>query len=138
MTERVLENNVFFDNLREHRFDAATAAWSSDLISDPYQVWHSSSASNKGSNYISFKNAEADRVMEHARLEFDPEKRKQLYWRFQEIIHEEQPYTFLWYNQEAAVYHKRLQGTQWIPVRPGYDLNQWFVPTASQLNGAAH
>ena len=51
---------------------------------------HLSSASNRGSNFISFKNAESDRLIEQARLEFDDEKRKQIYWKWQELIHSEQ------------------------------------------------
>jgi len=135
VTLRTLETNLFYQNLREHKFDAAAAGWSADLIQDPYQAWHSSSAANGGSNYVSFANVEADHIMEQARLEFDSEKRKQLYWRLQEIIHEEQPYTFLWYPEEVAAYHKRFQSVKWLPLRPGYDLSQWFVPRESQKFG---
>jgi peptide/nickel transport system substrate-binding protein len=107
-------------------------AWTSGLVSDPYQLWHSSSIANKGSNYVSFRNAEADRLLEEARLEFDAEKRKQLYWRWQEIIHDEQPYTFLFVPEESAAYDRRFQNVAWMPARPGYDLNAWFVPKLSQ------
>jgi peptide/nickel transport system substrate-binding protein len=123
---------VFFENLRDHKFDAASAAWASDLQSDPFQLWHSSSIQNRGSNFISFKNAEADDLIEKARLEFDPEKRKQLYWRLQEIMHEEQPYTFVYYPEEAAAYQKRFQNVIWMPARPSYDLTAWFVPRMAQ------
>jgi peptide/nickel transport system substrate-binding protein len=130
MTERMLEFNVMVTNTKEHRFDVISAGWSSDLTSDPYQIWHSSSAKNKGSNYVSFINAESDRLIEQARLEFDAEKRKQLYWKWQELIHEEQPYTFLFYTEEPAAYSRRFQNVKWLPARPGYDLNAWFVPKA--------
>jgi peptide/nickel transport system substrate-binding protein len=130
--ERRLEFTVLVENLKDHRFDAASLAWTSDLQTDPYQLWHSSSALNRGSNYISFKNPEADRLLEQARTEFDPEKRKQLYWRFQEILHDEQPYTFLLYPVEAAVYDRRFQNVVWMPARPSYDLTAWFVPKLVQ------
>jgi peptide/nickel transport system substrate-binding protein len=92
---------------------------------------------DRGSNYVSFKNAEADKLIENARTEFDQEKRKQLYWRFQEIIQDEQPYTFLFYPQETAAYHKRFQNVVWMPNRPSYDLNSWFVPKGAQKYLAA-
>jgi len=132
MKERILELNVMGAALREHRFDAASLGWSVDLIQDPYQVWHSSSASSGGSNYINFRNAESDRLIEQARKEFDDEKRKQIYWRWQELIHEEQPYTFLYYQEEVAAYSKRFQDVTWWPLRPGYDLTKWFVPKPLQ------
>jgi len=58
MTERLIEFNVMQENLKDHRFDAFAQGWTLDLYEDPYQIWHSSSASNRGSNFISFKNAE--------------------------------------------------------------------------------
>jgi hypothetical protein len=30
------------------------------------------------------------------------------------------------------VYQKRFQNVAWLPVSPGYDLTQWFVPLALQ------
>ena len=132
MTERRLEFTVVVESMRDKRFDAFGGAWVSPLAGDPHQLWHSSSSENRGSNFVSFINAEADRLIEAARLEFDSEKRKELYWRFQELVHEEQPYTFLFYPEESAAYHRRFQQVDFLPVRPGYDLTKWFVPLLSQ------
>ena len=52
--------------------------------------------------------------------------------RWQEIIHDEQPHTFLFVPEDSAAYDKRFQGVAWLPPRPGYDLNSWFVPKGSQ------
>ncbi len=131
-TERRIEFTVFVDSMRDHRFDASLSAWAGDLVNDPYQLWHSSSIANRGSNYISFRNAESDRLIEQARTEFDPETRKQLYLKWQELIHEEQPYTFLFYPEEPIAYQRRFQSVRFLPVRPGYDLQEWFVPKVSQ------
>ncbi len=132
MTERRLEFTVVIENVRDKRYDAYAGAWLADLQQDPYQLWHSDSIADRGSNYGSFSNAEADRLMEEARLEFDPELRKALYWRFQEILHEEQPYTFMLYPEESVAYHNRFQQVEFLPARPGYDLTKWFVPQVSQ------
>jgi len=128
MTERIVEQVVLMGTLKDHRFDATAYGLSFDLVSDQSQGWHSTG----GNNFQNFKNAESDRLIEQARLEFDPEKRKQLYWRWQELIHEEQPVTFLYYSQEPAAISKRFQNVQWIPLRPGYDLTSWWVPKAQQ------
>jgi peptide/nickel transport system substrate-binding protein len=131
MTERVVEFAVGMKTLREHKFEAGTGAFTFDLVQDPFQQWHSSSAAD-GLNYQNFKNAESDRLIEQARLEFNDEKRKALYWRWQELIHDEQPVTFLYYQQEPVAYSKRFRDVQWLPLRPGYDLRTWWVPAASQ------
>ena len=132
MTERRIEFTVFIGSMKDHRYDATASAWAADLVQDPYQVWHSSSIANRGSNYISFRNAESDRMLEQARTEFDEEKRRQIYWKWQELIAGEQPYTFLFYPQESAAYQKRFQNVAWLPPRPGYDLNSWFVTKGAQ------
>ena len=131
MTERVVEFAVGMKTLREHKFDAGTGAFTFDLVQDPFQQWHSSSVAD-GLNYQNFKNAESDRLIEQARVEFNDETRKALYWRWQELIHDEQPVTFLYYQQEPVAYSKRFRDVQWLPLRPGYDLRTWWVPAASQ------
>ena len=135
MTERRIEFTIVTESARDKRFDALSFNWVADLLQDPRQIWHSSSAENRGSNFVSFSHPEADRLIDEARLEFDPVKRRDLYWRFQEILHEEQPYTFVMYPREAGAYHRRFQNAEFLPIRPGYDLATWFVPVASQRYG---
>ena len=132
METRLLEFTTLVENARDHQFDATMLGWISDLFNDPYQLWHSSQTVDRGSNYVSFINEEADQLIEEARTEFDPDIRRELYWRFQEIIHEEQPYTFLMYSQESAAYHRRFENVEWIPPYPGFDVTQWFVSAGSQ------
>jgi len=76
---------------------------------DPYQVWHSSEV-NGGSNFISFRNDEADRLLEGARSEFDETRRLALYHRFNEILVEEQPYTMLFYRYNLSLVSRRFGG----------------------------
>jgi peptide/nickel transport system substrate-binding protein len=93
-------------------------------------VWHSSQAANKGSNAISYKNARVDEILEQYRREFDPQKRIRLYQEFQQILHEEQPYTFLYVGKRVSVVHRRFQGVQVFPdgLRP----IDWWVPLNRQ------
>jgi len=132
MQERRLEFTVLVQNLKGRKFDACTLAWSMPLESDQFQLWHSTSIANGGSNAVGYRNPEADKLLETGRMEFDAEKRKQIYWKWQEIVHDEQPYTFLLIPKEPMAYQKRFQNVTWLPVNPGYDLTQWFVPLALQ------
>jgi peptide/nickel transport system substrate-binding protein len=127
VTSRRLDAALFQSSLRDQKEDAAIHSWTTPLLFDPYQLFHSSAARNRGSNYYNFRNDDADAIMEEARVEFDAAKRKQLYWRFQEIFHEEQPYTLLFYSKDAAAYHVRFQNVRFLHMRPGYDLTQWAV-----------
>lgn len=128
-----LEWSVFLKQNSSHNFDAYIGAWVNDNIpSDPYQIWHSSQTENEGSNYVSFKNKRCDELIERNRTEFDPEKRKELMREFQQIVHEEAPYTFLWNPISLALYNKRLANMKFYNVRPGYLTHQWFIPKRLQ------
>ena len=138
VTGRRLDPAVLQSTLRDHQADAGIGTWISARQFDPYQLFHSDSAKNRGSNYYNFRNSEADAIMKQARVEFDAGKRKQLYWRFQEIFHEEQPYTLLYYPKDAAAYHVRFQNVQFLAERPGYEITQWSVSPGAQRLAAAN
>jgi peptide/nickel transport system substrate-binding protein len=107
-----VEWSAFTKRLLEHSFDACTLLWgSSDPFDDPAQIWHSSSVKG-GSNYIDFKNPEADALIEQARVEFDTAARDALYSKFGAVLHEEQPYTILYTRPELDLLHKRVKGAK--------------------------
>ncbi|MGQ0793755.1 MAG: peptide-binding protein [Deltaproteobacteria bacterium] len=134
MQIRKIEWAVFTKQLDERKFDAVTLAWSMGVESDPYQVWHSSQAVS-GSNVVGFRNSQADALIERARTEFDREKRRALYREFARIVHEEQPYTFLFCRKSTVALHKRFQRVEIYPL--GLDQLQWFVPAPIQKYGKA-
>jgi peptide/nickel transport system substrate-binding protein len=129
MTQRPLEWATFQQRVHERNFDACMLAWLMPIMPDPYQLWHSSQAEN-GSNYPGFKNEEADQIMDAGRLEFDHEKRIKLYNRFHEILHEEQPYTFLTTNPGLYAVDKRFENVKAYDI--GLDIEEWWVPIAKQ------
>jgi peptide/nickel transport system substrate-binding protein len=64
------------------------------------------------------------------RREFDEKKRIQLYKEFQEILNEEQPYTFLYVSKRVSAVQRRFEGVEVFPdgLRP----IDWWVPLARQ------
>lgn len=92
-------------------FDALCLAWALGTPPEnPRQLWHSSGAKEKGSsNAIGFSNPEIDSIIDKLDYEYDQKKRIELYHRFNAIIHQEQPYTFLYTAKIAMVYRDYLQ-----------------------------
>lgn len=123
---RQLEWSVYVENLRDRQFDVVSLLWIGGLEMDPYQIWHSDNIGDRGSNYIGFRHAEADSIIETARYVMDKEKRNAMYFRLQEIFHEEQPYTFMHFQRDPGAYLKEFHGVKWIPTRPGYKLYSWW------------
>jgi len=130
MDIRKTEWAVFTTRLMERKFDAVTLAWSMGVESDPYQIWSSTQA-EKGSNFVGFINEEADSLIEAARKEFDRDKRIEMYRRFSEIVHEEQPYTFMFCNKSTVAVNKRFENVLVHPL--GIDPLEWHVPLPVQL-----
>jgi peptide/nickel transport system substrate-binding protein len=128
---RELDWTIFLDDVKNHRFDAVTLAWSMPPSEpDEYQVWHSSQAANKGSNAISYKNPRVDKILEEYRREFDEKKRIELYREFQRILNEEQPYTFLFARKSVTAVQRRFHGVKVYPA--GLRPLEWWVPAAEQ------
>jgi peptide/nickel transport system substrate-binding protein len=73
-----------------------------------------------------------DRLLEAGRRTFDIEKRRKAYFRFQEILAEEQPYVFLYAPETLPVFHKRFRGIEPAPAGIGYNFIKWYVPKAEQ------
>lgn len=130
---RELDWSIFLQRVKSKDFAAMVLGWSSGVkfAPDVYQIWHSSQAEEQGSNAISFIHAEADSLLEAYRREFDMDKRIALYKRFQEIVYEEQPYTFLWKSRVAQAYSRRFAGVNWYPA--GAELAEWWVDQDDQI-----
>jgi len=133
MEIRRLEWSVFLQHIQEWKFDACMLGWALDANPDPYQLWHSSMADVKGSsNHVGYKNSEVDRLIEQAREEFDKEKRIQLLHQIHKIIHQDQPYTFLFNSKALVAVDKRIRNVIPYPIRPIFKYTEWFVPEPLQ------
>ncbi len=130
---RVLEWSAFVtDFINKRRFDSVILGWTIPLDPDAYDVWHSSKTAPEELNFISYKNPEADEMLEKGRSTFDQKERKKYYDRFQEILAEDQPYTFLYVPEALIIIHKRFRGIQPAPIGLEYNFTKWYVPKDEQ------
>ncbi|MCB1135326.1 MAG: permease [Chlamydiia bacterium] len=114
-------------SFEEKSFDAILLGWALGTPPEqPRQLWHSSGAKEKGSsNAVGFADAEADALIDALEFEYDKDKRVELYHRFHHIIHEEQPYTFLYTPKTVFLYRDYVQNV-FIPAE-----RQDLVPGAN-------
>lgn len=92
-------------------FDALYLGWAlSTPPEDPKQLWYSAGQTQTGSsNAIGFSNSEADSIIDALEYESNPEKRTALYHRFDAILYDEAPYTFLYSPKAVFLYREYLQ-----------------------------
>ncbi|MCS7280791.1 MAG: peptide-binding protein [Desulfobacterota bacterium] len=117
--------NEFID---KRNFEAVILGWTIPHDPDLFDIWHSSKQGKKELNFISFENKEVDELLVRARHTFNIEERKRYYFRFQEILAEEQPYTFLFIPYANVAIHKRIKGVSPAPLGITYNMEKWYVP----------
>jgi len=113
-------------------FDATILGWSGGPEPDQYNIWHSSKTGPRDLNFIHYKNAEVDSLLERGRRTFDQAERKRIYDRFQEILAEEQPYTFLYVGEALPVVSARFRGIEPAPAGIRYNFIRWYVAADEQ------
>ena len=123
-----MDFTLFYKNAYEHDFDMMVGGWGgSAAYSNPYQLWHTSSWANKGSNFTGFGDAESDSLIYAANTSIDPEKHRNAMWALQAKIYNDQPYVFLYSPKRKLVSHKRFENTDFYYEQPGFMLNNFLL-----------
>ncbi len=126
---RVLEWAALINEFIDKRnFEAVMLGWTISQDPDPFDIWHSSKQGTKELNFIGFENKEADEVLVRARHTLDRKERKKCLFRFQEILAEEQPLTFLFVPYANLAIQKRFKGVDPGPAGIMYNFIKWCVP----------
>ncbi|HEY3276554.1 MAG TPA: peptide-binding protein [Syntrophorhabdaceae bacterium] len=126
---RVIEWAAFINEFIDKKnFEAVILGWTIPQDPDLFDIWHSSKQGKKELNFISFENAEVDEMLVKSRHTLDRKERKKYLDRVQEILAEEQPYTFLFIPYANTAVHKRFKGIEPAPAGITYDFIKWYVP----------
>lgn len=134
---RTLEWAAFVEKVDAGDFEAASLAWSAvDPNPDPYFYWHSSQCSPQGLNNGCYTSPEADRLMESARLETDPARRKETLGRLHRLLRDDAPAIFVVNAAQKVAFRKRIRGLTTSPlglygIWPG-PLAWWAAPGAGK------
>ncbi len=110
-------------------FDAVILGWTITPDPDLYQVWHSSQAVAGGLNFTCFIDKELDALLEEGRQVPDENRRREIYWKVQEILAEEQPYCFLYVPYALPVVSARIQGIEPALAGITWNLERWWTRT---------
>jgi len=130
------EFSQMYSKVDEWQFDAVMGAWALDVNGDPAQLWSGSEADiKKSSNFIGYKNPEADKLIAEGKLEYDDAKRAAIYRQLQKIIHDDYPVCFLFNPHVILLVSNRFQNVKIFTPRPCFDISTWWVPRDLQKYG---
>ncbi len=110
MKVRLMEWTSFMDRVLKHDVQSWGAAWGSGTDPDGGKgCWRIIDYDN-GRNYGGYANPEVDKLYEEGMLEFDHEKRAEIYRKIHKIIYDDQPYLFASNRLSVSIVHKRMRG----------------------------
>ena len=120
---------VLVDKLNKSDFEACTLGWSSVPESDPYQIFHSDNAKTGGDNRTGYRSERLDEAIDAARVTMDKEERMKKWHTVHQILHEDQPYTFLLNRKALRLFNNRLKNIEETPLGLNYEfLNGGVLP----------
>lgn len=117
--------------IRARDYDALLYGQNVGADADVYSFWHSSQINDPGLNLSSYKNSEADKLLESGRLAKDAKYRADKYVRFNQIWANDVPAVLLYspyylYGQNRAI--KGLTAKKIVqPSDRLLDINKWYI-----------
>jgi len=128
----VQESNVFFENLQQRKLDAWMAGWSIGLEIDPLDGWGSDLEKSRF-NFTGYRNPRIDQLCELAKQKMRPEDARSYWKEYQEILHRDQPTTFLYWIKETQGFNKRIEGEELNISGTFYNVDDWTLRTPATL-----
>jgi peptide/nickel transport system substrate-binding protein len=130
---RVIEWAAFLKNfINKRKFEACLLGWGIGIDPSQIDIWNSKKTGENELNFINYQNPEVDRLLDLGASTYNREERKKYYDQFQEIIAEDQPYTFLFVQYSLPIINSRFHGIKPAPIGISYNFPKWYVPKSLQ------
>ncbi len=117
--------------MKEHDYDMTIASWSFDDANNITSLFHSSSTSAWGNNFVEFRNPQVDALLTEANATNDFDKKRSIYQKLHAILADEAPYTYLWTLTHHAAHQNRLKGAKVEPTAFFRHILSWRLSEGS-------
>ncbi|HWN45089.1 MAG TPA: ABC transporter substrate-binding protein [Thermoanaerobaculia bacterium] len=125
---RVVEFNSLVNDATSGTFDALVFGMQMDTSLDLTSQFGSNHVEE--GNFSAYKNPEFDRLMVEAMSKPDIRDAKPILDRIQQILHRDQPVTFLWESQRLSAINRRVHGARPNVLFSLFNLEDWWVDAA--------
>ncbi|MBZ0200675.1 MAG: hypothetical protein K8H86_12460 [Ignavibacteriaceae bacterium] len=122
----MLEPGVFFEKMFNRELDAWIAGWSVPIPIELKAYWHSNLEENQ-LNISGFNNAEADGLLEKISSTGETQQKNKMIEEFQNIIHQEEPVTFLYWIDNITAHTKAINGIHVSPLGVVHHPWNWTI-----------
>ena len=115
---------------KERRFDAFVLGWSSDFVLDDRALFACSQRDGPF-QWASYCNRRVDALLDRITSLADRSAALPLWYEYQEIIQQDQPYTFLYYLEQANGVNRRVQNVR-MDIRGNLiNAKDWWILPAT-------
>jgi peptide/nickel transport system substrate-binding protein len=126
VTIEIMEMGTFINKLFEHELDAWMAGWTIPIPLDVQPYWHSN-FERSPFNISGFHNSDVDKVLDELESVKSYERKVSLYNKLQELIHDNEPVTFLYWLDVKTAYNSRLEKIQINPLGAVQHCWEWRI-----------
>lgn len=127
-----LEFTVLQDKLIKHQFQASFGGWGTGAYPDTSEnIWKT----GEGRNFGEYSNPEVDRLFDEAAKTLDDDKRNAMFQQIHRLLYDDQPYTWLYYQNAYYGFNKKLRGYVYSPRGPynyGPGFSSIWTPAAAK------
>jgi peptide/nickel transport system substrate-binding protein len=121
-----LEPGVFAEKMFSHKLNAWLAGWSVPIPLDLKPYWFSD-LTLAPFNLSGYKNTDADELLEKIEKSKAGNDKNILYQKFQKILYEDNPVTFLYWVDNIVAYNNRLENIKITPLGSVHHCWYWSV-----------
>lgn len=119
-----LEFGVLMDGLLNRKLDAWILAWFIPIPIDLKSYWYSDLLQNQ-MNFPGYQSKEIDHIIQQLERKLSFDRYLELMKRFQKVISEEQPVTFLFWSDNIVCYNSRIENITINPFGPVQRIWEW-------------
>jgi peptide/nickel transport system substrate-binding protein len=125
-----------FRTITQKNFDLVLLSRHYIFDPDLYDVWHSSKTGEGEWNFLSYHNAEVDRLLKLGRCTLNQDQRKKIYRKINQIMTEDPPCVFLYDGDAVYLARKDIREITPSPLGIFYNVSQWYI--SGQAAGGRH
>ncbi|MEO8399604.1 MAG: ABC transporter substrate-binding protein [Ignavibacteriaceae bacterium] len=121
-----VEPGVFFEKAFSRKYDAWMAGWSIAIPLDLKPFWFSD-LKETPNNLAGYQGKKMDEILLKLDSKITEEEKNKLYKKAQEIIHNDEPVTFLYWIDNIVAYNKRINDITISPLGAVQKCWEWKV-----------
>jgi peptide/nickel transport system substrate-binding protein len=130
---RVREWTVLLEETQTKRFEAVLGGWRTDFILSPYDLFHSKAIDGKY-NSCSYANPRVDDLIDRGLAAKNADEAAPLWHEFQEVLHQDQPFTVLYELDYSVATTPRLRDVE-VDVRGWLNsVEKWWLAGGSRTS----